>query len=1811
MKTSTFFRNWLIGLCAIAGLFLSGIAVGQDTYVKVTSEDELVEGNKYLIVCEEANKVLSATSSKNDYRMSVDATVSSDQIILSTATVEGESLAYALTLGKSNGFWTLFDEVYQAYLCLTDNDNKLHTPASPTDAQKSWSISFSGGDAILTSQSFTNRTIRYNSSSPRFACYTSGQKGIQLYKKQEAASCAKPTVLQAIPDVTSVTLSWTAPAEAPANGYSVSITPSIGGESIVRTTTETSLTVNGLAANTDYKWNVISVCGTDDNSEAAEGEPFRTLSTDPQVNPSIQELQYAIYHDQTLNRTLTFSSANLTQDLSVSVKADAQRGGDAVISAAPNTISSTENPFVITLSTNSLSAGTYQDTLLISHDGAVLSKSVINLTVNKYNTPKVVISPNGGIFPAKATVALSCSLADAEIYYTTNGDLPSNTASETCKLYESPFELSTDATVKALAFHDNYNTANDSLAFAEFSFVTITPAALPFSFNGKKADIDPQNGLYESGIDNSDYASAPYLKFNTQGDLLIAAFSSAPGALKYDVKKNGSSEDLIFTVEGSSDGQTWKEIETLSGSDFDNAETINVDIQQIDQAFRYIRWIYTKKGASTNIGLGNIQILPLSTDPILNLTPEKTTLPAVASNGGSASAKIRIFGKNLTEEVSASFIKGSEKFRLSANSFTTEKVMGDGDTLTVTYTAAEAAKDTAVIEIGNTQIKDTLYIYASSVDLKVADRIGTLYADYGNIDAAQLYQLTGKTIVTHKDVNGTNQRIWLQDKDMTDGHSIVIYAQNKEIGFDALKVGDQIGQINGTLSIYNNLLRFIPENTVIEAESHDNPLHIDTVDIDEINADKLKYQSALVCIKDVYFSNTGNFSAGKSYTLTQGENEIVFRTDYKSADYIGKSIPGEQLYVTGILAQYNADMQITARHAADMVTAPCLLPYDFRITTTSTTATISFKGEASRYACRYNTEDADWENAEIDTVYTNSFSLDKLTENTTYYYQIQSLCSETNASEWTATQSFTTKSANAPAILVSCPKADSVFAGDVSVEYTTYNFALGTDGLVKINFSTGDTVYTDKNVYTHSMNSGNYSVSLELVKLADSTSLDEPVRVPDIRFSVDLPDVATPTFDKDPQIVYSDSVVVKISCPTADADIFYSIDGILPWTAYTEAVILKTSSTLEAFAVKEKMDTSAIAKAEYKILEANPTPEGELILNEGFEKATDGYQNTGSECSSSLDNYTVLKGWKGENVYPAESSMKMGTGSKAGKLISPSLDLSYDNGRYYIAFLSMAWRNDATEIKVVAGDTTLYARYLDNSGNYSREIMHEYVFALDNGTENMTISFEALTASSNRFFIDSVRVYQTMPEEPTLTVASTIELNFIQGQSVSENINVKGRYLEDDVTISCPEGNFSIEPASLDAETVMSENGADFQITYNGKREKDSVTLTLQSGELTKKMKVYAIAQPSVENIAALYDFYDNIDKTQAYTVLGDVVVTHKDDFNNRIWVQDAERENGASILIFKAANYGYEEIAVGDVIKNMTGKLDIYNSLLEFLPTQTLTVSGHGHAVYADTLTFEEIQTGLLQYQSALVHVQGVVFTADSTFANGKNYDLIQGEDTITFRTDYYNVDYIGEAIPAGKTDITGILSQYYDNAQLSARNLADITLASSECEAPSNLRITNAESDRATAAWDGQGERYVVALLDAEKDTISTDTVSEKTYTFEGLQTGTTYYWAVATLCEDGSLVWAEGEPFNTPTSNETAAFTKARIYPNPNNGSFYLDIDRTAHVEIFNASGVRLQESEFSAGKHNIRLQQSGIYFIRLQDGQSVAVKRVVVR
>ena len=183
----------IFSLLSLALLTMS--AWGANTYVKVTSLDQL-EAGKHLILVNEGNSCamggLSGTSTP--YGSAVAVNIIDDVIdiegtdVVELTFVDGwfndDGVPEALiTMGGDDAFlaWSSGNSLTTVEVCNTDNSL--------------WIVSSTDDGFMLINLADNTRKLQYNASSPRFACYTSSQQPAVLYV--EDASVAPPVTVAA------------------------------------------------------------------------------------------------------------------------------------------------------------------------------------------------------------------------------------------------------------------------------------------------------------------------------------------------------------------------------------------------------------------------------------------------------------------------------------------------------------------------------------------------------------------------------------------------------------------------------------------------------------------------------------------------------------------------------------------------------------------------------------------------------------------------------------------------------------------------------------------------------------------------------------------------------------------------------------------------------------------------------------------------------------------------------------------------------------------------------------------------------------------------------------------------------------------------------------------------------------------------------------------------------------------------------------------------------------------------------------------------------------------------------------------------------------------------------------------------------------------------------------------------------------------------------------------------------------------------------------------------------------------------------
>lgn len=190
MKTTLLSLKAFFTICLLCLVGGGVSASAQNTYTKVTSEDQLVAGGIYVIVNEKNNVAMSLQTEKNRKECSI--TIKNNSFTLADADIanaETDETVYELQLGGETGKWTFYDKINNGYLFAEGtkkgkkNNNFLKIQET-INAKSQAKISFDAeGNSTIVFSAPNANTLKYNPSAKIFSCYASGQNPIQLYRK--------------------------------------------------------------------------------------------------------------------------------------------------------------------------------------------------------------------------------------------------------------------------------------------------------------------------------------------------------------------------------------------------------------------------------------------------------------------------------------------------------------------------------------------------------------------------------------------------------------------------------------------------------------------------------------------------------------------------------------------------------------------------------------------------------------------------------------------------------------------------------------------------------------------------------------------------------------------------------------------------------------------------------------------------------------------------------------------------------------------------------------------------------------------------------------------------------------------------------------------------------------------------------------------------------------------------------------------------------------------------------------------------------------------------------------------------------------------------------------------------------------------------------------------------------------------------------------------------------------------------------------------------------------------------------------------
>lgn len=179
-----------------------------------------------------------------------------------------------------------------------------------------------------------------------------------------------------------------------------------------------------------------------------------------------------------------------------------------------------------------------------------------------------------------------------------------------------------------------------------------------------------------------------------------------------------------------------------------------------------------------------------------------------------------------------------------------------------------------------------------------------------------------------------------------------------------------------------------------------------------------------------------------------------------------------------------------------------------------------------------------------------------------------------------------------------------------------------------------------------------------------------------------------------------------------------------------------------------------------------------IVLSENFDAFSEGSLSSPTTASvTAFDLYTQTPGWTGEKVAQAGGAVKVGWVGTTGHLTTPSLDLSGNNGKFYISFKSLTYAGDMTTLYIFVND--MLEKMIPDLPNTTAYDLQEYgPFEITGGTADTKIMFSGVSEMKKaRFYLDDL----VISLDNNTDVPSNEEMNIAIYGSNGE-LKIKGQH---------------------------------------------------------------------------------------------------------------------------------------------------------------------------------------------------------------------------------------------------------------------------------------------------------------------------------------------------------------------------------------------------------------------------------------------------
>ena len=323
-------------------------------------------------------------------------------------------------------------------------------------------------------------------------------------------------------------------------------------------------------------------------------------------------------------------------------------------------------------------------------------------------------------------------------------------------------------------------------------------------------------------------------------------------------------------------------------------EDFNMGIRFYDLATNW-----TAGTQSSLFYIDNLQVLA-AVDPSIAVTSPSS---GTVLNPGTTSVDLTWATANLT---------GNEFVNVIVNMGTPSSVAPTATPFAISTTNGASYNVTVELrDAGNTLLDSDMTSFSVATPNTATD-IAALRA--GTI--GDFYELSGEAIISYIVTENTRNQKYIQD-----GTAGILIDDSAGTLSTSFNIGDGITGLKGTLGQFGGVLQFVPAENVATASSTGNTITPEVVTLADFVASGENYESELIQINALSFSDIGSFADNTNYAVTSGMDASTVRVAFGDEDLIGTGIPTVPGFVIGLGGEFNGTYQILPRYYVDVENA--------------------------------------------------------------------------------------------------------------------------------------------------------------------------------------------------------------------------------------------------------------------------------------------------------------------------------------------------------------------------------------------------------------------------------------------------------------------------------------------------------------------------------------------------------------------------------------------------------------------------------------------------------------------------------------------------------------------------------------------------------------------------------------------------------------------------------------------------------------------------------------------------------------------------